>query len=109
MKRQSIVRREHRGDQVIRHLECGHEQLETHGGRAPTAEIATCKTCSPNTPPKLPAAPADSTCTAFIVPLKERRIRLCGKPATVLNVRGAPRCGPCSRKPPGSRRFIGGP
>lgn len=95
MSQQAILRREKRDGRIVRVLECGHVQPEVGGGKSTAAAFALCKTCEPQEQAQrlkgLPA-PADSTCTAFVVPLNERRIRLCGEPAPVLNARGAPRC-----------------
>lgn len=102
---QAIVKRETREGRVFRELECGCWQPQQSGGRSSTATFARCKKHEAPKPKvvKLEPAPAGSTCTAIVVPLKERRMRLCGNAAKYLNTRGAPRCGPCSRKPPARR------
>lgn len=99
--KESILRREERDGKVIRHLECGHEQVQVSGGHAATANFASCKQCldaAASQRRKHEPAPAGATCTGIIIPLRERRMRLCGKPARWMNGRGQPRCKRCIAK-----------
>lgn len=76
---------------VVRELSCGHFQVEKAGGHSAAALRARCLECADAAPVAPVPLDRGATCTALVIPLNARRMRVCGAPATVMK-RERPRC-----------------